>query len=194
MGTYYRYINFTREEFVSLCHLRDDGDKEGAALRCGSALVWLLLWPHSCGDGYRGRWSHQPGGRRWPHGGRSDDVRVVGDGEVSFEAIEDDFVDITPGVLQSMREQAPALVADFAPRTHDLRIVQRVYSPERHIHLVADPCSATCRCGWSSGLISGPLSGEEREHLLERAISRHLWDLDAAELLGTSGGSRGEAT
>lgn len=51
MGTYYRYVNYSREEFVCLSHLRDIGDKENAALCCAPALAWLIVQPRTCGDG-----------------------------------------------------------------------------------------------------------------------------------------------
>lgn len=45
MGTYYKYVNHTKREVVRLNDLRDGGDKWGAALACGDALVYLLC-PH----------------------------------------------------------------------------------------------------------------------------------------------------
>ena len=111
MGTYYRYVNYTRREFVDLSDLRDGGDKENAALYCGRALVWLLLWPRA-GDPYRGRWNPLVKG--------ADDIRIVSDGAHDFADMNDDgFLNISPGLLQSMRSAVPEMVAlaDTGART-----------------------------------------------------------------------------
>jgi len=165
MGAYYRYVNYTRGEFVCLSDLRGGGDKENAALYCAPALAWLLVWAHACGDGYRGRWA--------PQGitevSRADDVRIVTDGTVDFADMDDTFLNITPGLLQSMRTQAPGFVQDYQPRFHDMRLVQRVEKPIA-IYELADPVSATCKCGWKTG----PIYGASREHVLELAVAAHV--------------------
>lgn len=165
MGTYYRYVNYTREEFVHLSNLRDGGDRENAALYCAPALAWLIIWPHTCGDGYRGRWARQRGSGA----ARSDDVRIVGDGVVDFADMDDAFLNITPGLLQSMRDQVPELVEDYQPRFHDVQLVQRIKRPVARYEL-ADPVSAACKCGWKAG----PIYGESREHVLELTVAAHV--------------------
>jgi len=167
MGTYYRYVNYTRKEFVRLSDLRDGGDKENAVLYCAPALAWLLVWPHTCGDGYRGRWQSEV---------HADDVRIVGDGAVDFATMDEEFLNITPGLLQSMREQIPAFVEDYQPRGHDVRLVQRVADGNAGWDL-ADPVSASCKCGWKVG----PIYGESREHVLELAVSAHVNDMDGGD-------------
>lgn len=169
MGTYYRYVNYTRKEFVSLSSLRDGGDKENAVLYCAPALTWLLVWPHLRGDGYRGRWA-----RRHATGVSevvcADDVRIVSDGEHNFtDMVDEAFLNITPGLLQSMRVQVPAFVEDYQPRIHDVQLVQRVEKPIARYEL-ADPVSATCKCGWKTG----PIYGDSREHVLELTVANHV--------------------
>ncbi len=66
MGTYWQYVNHTKRECVSLSHLRDGGDKWGAALTCAPALVYLL-GTQSYGYDFEGRW-------------RTDKVEIVADG------------------------------------------------------------------------------------------------------------------
>jgi len=180
MGTYYRYVNFTRQEFVQPHGLDGAGDKEGPALSLAPALAWLLVWPHTCGDGYRGRWSH----RRdlSVRGDRAaDDVRIITDSEVDFSAldVDEDYLDITPGLLQSMREQVPGIVRDWRPRSHDVRLTQRVRDDRRAIYVLADPCRAVCSCGWDSGEIRG--QADDRERILERVTSNHVLELGPVE-------------
>lgn len=164
MGTYYRYVNYTRREFVGLSDLRDGGDKENAALYCAPALAWLLVWPYVCGDGYRGRWASE--GRH----AEASDVRIVTDGAHDFGDMEDaGFLNITPGLLQSMRVEIPSFVSDYHPRIHDVTLIQRVKRPIE-IYRLADPVSATCKCGWRVG----PIHGEAREHVLELTVAEHV--------------------
>jgi len=164
VGSYYRYVNYTRREFVGLSDLRNGGDKENAALYCAPALAWLLVWPHECGDGYRGRWAP-----RYVDGA-ADDVRIVTDGAHNFLDMDDaGFLNITPGLLASMRAGVPAFVADYQPRVHDVQLIQRVPEPVASYRL-SDPVSASCRCGWKTG----PIYGESREHVLELAVSHHV--------------------
>jgi|SRR6267378_638519 len=112
MGVYYCYVNYTRKEFVNLPDLRDGGSSENAALYCAPALAWLLVWPHVCGDGYWGRWA--PGGRH----GVADDVRIVTDSVHDFGDMEDaGFLNVTPGLLQSMRDQSTCLSGTRTGRT-----------------------------------------------------------------------------
>ena len=165
MGTYYRYVNYTRREFVGLSDLRDGGDKENAVLYCAPALAWLLVWPHTCGDGYRGRWASQSEA--------GDDVRIVGDGAVDFSGMDDTFLNITPGLLQSMRDQIPEFVEDYQPQRHDVRLVQRI-KDDLASYKLADPVSAACKCGWKVV----PLYGKGRERVLELAVSAHVNDDD----------------
>lgn len=170
MGTCYRYVNYTRREFVGLSDLRDGGDGENAALYCAPALAWLLVWPHELGDGYRGRWSPQY------IDGAADDIQIVTDGAHDFLNMDDaGFLNIAPGLLASMRAEIPALVADYQPRIHDVQLVQRVLGPVA-LYKLADPVSASCKCGWKTG----PIYGESREHVLELAVSHHVDD-DLAE-------------
>jgi hypothetical protein len=164
MGTYYRYVNYSRQEFVSLHGLRDGGDKENAALYCAPALAWLLVWRETCGDGYRGRWAPTLAGSV------ADDVRIVSDGAHDFTDMEDAaFLNITPGLLQSLRQRMPAFVEDYHPRIHDVTLVQRVITPT-YTYVLADPVSAACKCGWRCA----PIYGEERERVLELAVSHHV--------------------
>jgi len=182
VGTYYRYVNYTRQEFVALHGLRSGGDKEDAALRCAPALLYLITRPDPWGDGYRGRWASEEGrpertiGMRtggsiaWSRVRPIDDVRVVSDVAYDFGDMEEQLLNITPGVLQSMRDQVPALVADYHPGVHDVALVQRVLGPGALHRELADPVSASCRCGWSTG----PLRGEDRETVLEHAVAAHV--------------------
>lgn len=170
MGTYYRYANFTRREFFGLSDLREGGDKENAVLYCAPALAWLLLWPHACGDGYRGRWHG-----RW-HGRPAEDIRVVGDGEVDFydmthggtREFDEPFLNISPGLLQSMRTQVPGFVQDYHPRRHDVALV--VHEVKDGLYELLDAVRATCSCGWQCG----PLFGDNREQTLAWVVSDHV--------------------
>lgn len=183
MGTYYRYVNYTRGEFVELTDLWDGGSKESAALSCAPALAWLLVWPHWCGDGYRGRWA--PGDRRSP----ADDVRIVTDGAHDFGDMEDaGYLNITPGLLQSMRTEIPEFTQRYHPRGHDIQLAQRARAGA--IFQVCDPVSATCRCGW----VTGWISGESREYVLERAVSEHVVnEQDEDEAEAEAGEGRGQS-
>lgn len=178
MGTYYRYVNYTRQEFVSLSGLRAGGDKENAVLYCAPALLYLIAHRHALGDGYRGRWApvdQRPERPGRPPGGvaasrsTSDDVRVVSDAVYDFCDMDEEFLNITPGVLQSMRAQLPAFVEDYQPRIHDVTLVQRVMVPVFRYEL-AECVSATCKCGWRTG----PFRGEGRETILEHAVGAHV--------------------
>lgn len=165
MGTYYRYVNYTRREFVDLSDLRDGGDKESAALYCGPALVWLLLWPSSR-DPYRGRW--------YPRVEGPEDIRIVTDGAHDFPDMNDEFLNISPGLLQSMRSAVPGMVADYHPRLHDVTLVQRTPHPQHpHSMQVANPASATCSCGWQTGPIAVD-DEAERDRVLERVVASHV--------------------
>lgn len=166
MGTYYRYVNFTRKEFVSLSGLRAGGDKENAAIYCAPALAWLLVFPHSCGDGYRGRWHARP----------ADDVRVVTDGEFNFYDMDngdistfpEPFLNVTPGLLQSMRRQAAGFVGDYHPWPHD--VVLDMHDIKNGLYRLRDSVRATCLCDWQCG----PFFGENRDTTLERVVSDHV--------------------
>jgi len=159
MGTYYRYVNLTRQEFVGLSDLRRGGDKENAVLYCAPALAWLLMYPN--GDGYRGRWA---GGVH-----RSDDIRLVADNSYDFGEMDEKFLNITPGLLQSMRENVPWIVQDYAP-LHDVRLVQRVARDQGYGYELANQLSASCSCGWKVG----PIFGDSRETVLELAVADHV--------------------
>jgi len=170
MGTYYRYVNFTLGEFVSLSDLRDGGDKENAAIVCAPALAHLIVRPHLCGDGYRGRWcsfgADQP----------AYDVRIVTDGDFDFYEMEEGgvswakepFLNITPGLLQSLREVWPGIIEDYRPRVHDVRLLTHVKM--NGTYKLIDTVSASCKCGWRVGLIHG----ENREATLVRIVSDHV--------------------
>jgi hypothetical protein len=80
-------------------------------------------------------------------------------------------IEVTPGLLQSMRDQIPAFVEDYQPRRHDVRLVQRI-PDDLASYKLADTTSASCTCGWKVG----PIYGESREHVLELAVSAHVND------------------
>jgi hypothetical protein len=155
---------YTRGEFVNLPNLRDGGSGENIALLCAPTLAWLLVWPYTPSDGYRGRWS--PKVRHT----NADDVRIVTDSVHDFDDMEECFLNITPGLLQSMRTEIPELVREYRPRTHDVQLVQRTKGLADAIYRIPDSVSATCRCGWKTG----PIFGESREHVLELAVSEHV--------------------
>ena len=188
MGTYYRYVNYTRKEFVSLSDLRNGGDKENAALYCGPALIYLLRWPYTCGDGYRGRWYSRPKSVSLYTGkitgkiapvdrvqvNTNEDIRIVTDGEVDFFDMheEDLFLNITPGLLQSLRENEPGFVEMFdygKTRIHDVTIVTHEKRPT-WTHTLLDKVSASCKCGWKVG----PIFGDNRCETLTRIVSDHV--------------------
>jgi hypothetical protein len=79
------------------------------------------------------------------------------------------FLNITPGLLQSMRTEIPEFVKEYRPRTHEVQLVQRMRGAAG-LYRVSDTVSATCRCGWKTG----PIFGEAREHVLELAVSEHV--------------------
>jgi hypothetical protein len=163
MGTYYRYVNFTLHEFVGLSDLRDGGDKENAVLYCAPALAWLFVQPHTCGDGYRGRW------RPYVSAVPAHDVRIVSDGEYDFYDMEEDgFLNITAGLLQSMRAERPAFVEDYQPRLHDVQLTTHLV--ENGSYTLLDAVSATCKCGWKIG----PIHGDHRDETLIQIVSGHL--------------------
>lgn len=175
MGAYYRYVNYTRKEFVSLSGLRSGGDKENAALYCAPALAYLMLWPYTCGDGYRGRWYS-----RLDRTGDNDVIHIVTDGEFDFLDMDDggtrrfpdSFLNITPGLLQSLRENEPGFVEMFdfkTPRIHDVTLVTHEKSPT-WTHTLLDKVSASCKCGWKVG----PIFGDNRCETLTRIVSDHV--------------------
>jgi len=170
MGTYYRYVNFTLCEFVSLSDLRDGGDKENAAMYCAPALAHLLVSPDTCGDGYRGRW------RSYGADQPAHDVRIVTDGAFDFYDMQEGgvpwarepFLNITPGLLQSMRAAWPGITEDYRPAVHDVRLSTHVVKDG--LYKLLDSVSATCKCGWGIGLIHG----DHREETLVRVVSAHV--------------------
>lgn len=170
MGTYYRYVNFTLGEFVSLSDLRDGGDKENAAMYCAPALAHLLVSPDTSGDGYRGRW------RSYDADQPAHDVRIVTDSAFDFYDMEeggvawarDPFLNITPGLLQSMRAAWPWITVDYQPAVHDVKLSTHVV--KHGIYKLLDSVSATCKCGWGIGLIHG----DHREETLVCIISNHV--------------------
>ena len=170
MGTYYRYVNFTRGEFVSLSDLRDGGDKENAVLYCAPAIAWLLIPAHYSGDGYRGRW------RSYASDDPAHDVRVVSDASHDFCGMEDGgtrtfpegFVNITPGLLQSLRRECQAIVQDYQPRLHDVALTTHLRESGRYTLL--EEVSAACKCGWKVG----PIHGNNRDETLLRIVSDHV--------------------
>jgi hypothetical protein len=171
MGTYYRYVNYTRREFVSLSDLRDGGDKENAVLYCGPALAWLLVWPHTCGDGYRGRW------RSRAESAPAHDVRIVSDGSFDFTDMADEgFLNITPGLLQSMRTLCPGFVEDYQPRAHDVGLLTHIV--KNGSYSLLDAVSASCKCGWKVG----PIQGDHRLETLAQIISDHLGSRETRDL------------
>lgn len=170
MGTYYRYVNFTRREFVSLSDLRDGGDKENAVLYCGPALLWLLVYPHTCGDGYRGRW------RSWMTDHPAHDVRVISDATHDFYEMEeggtsrmpDRFLNITPGLLQSLRAAYPGITSDYEPHPHDVQL--STHANANGLYTPLEAVSANCKCGWKVG----PIHGEHRDETLLQIVSDHV--------------------
>jgi hypothetical protein len=170
MGTYYRYVNYTRREFVSLSDLRDGGDKENAVLYCAPALAWLIVQPHTCGDDYRGRW------RSYASTAPAHDVRIVSDASHDFydmeegdtESFPEGFLNITPGLLQSLRTEYPAFVADYQPRVHDVGLL--VHLVKNGTYKLLDEVSASCKCGWKVG----PIHGDHRDETLVRIVSDHV--------------------
>jgi hypothetical protein len=157
MGVYYRYVNFTRREFVGLSDLRDGGDKENAVVYCGPAIAWLIM-PPRIGDDFRGRWAYA----RYT----VQDIRVVSDGEHDFgEMDEDGFLNITPGLLQSFRMAWPEIAADYQPRIHDVQLSLRANGSS-----LLDAVSAACKCGWKVG----PLYGQNRDATLVQIVSDHV--------------------
>ncbi len=101
MGTHYRYVNYTRKEYLSLSDLRDGGDKVSALIYCSAALAWLLMPGWMRGDGYCGRWapvletrSRQDVDHKLTV---ANDIRVVPDYD-DWHHLEE-FVNISPGVL-----------------------------------------------------------------------------------------------
>lgn len=55
MGTYYRYVNRERKEFVDLHDAINCGHKEGAAYRAGAILVYLSM-PYERPPTWFGKW------------------------------------------------------------------------------------------------------------------------------------------
>lgn len=163
MGVYYRYVNFTRREFVDLSDLRDGGDKENAVLYCAPALAWLIVQPHTCGDGFRGRW------RSYAPANPAQDVRIASDATYDFYDMEEDgFLNITPGLLQSLRTACPAFVEDYQPRRHDVDL--QIHRVENGSYTLLDAVAASCKCGWKVG----PIHGDNRDETLLQVVSSHL--------------------
>jgi hypothetical protein len=170
MGTYYRYVNFTRREFISLSDLRDGGDKENAVLYCAPAFAWLLVVPYTCGDGYRGRW------RSYESAAPAHDIRIVSDASHDFYDMEAGgtssfpaaFLNITPGLLQSLRATQPGLVKDYQPRPHDVGL--SLHLVKDGVYTLLDAVSASCKCGWKVG----PIHGDHRDETLVRIVSDHI--------------------
>lgn len=181
MGVYYRYANFTRREFVSLSDLRDGGDKENAALYCAPVLAWLIVYPHTCGDGYRGRW------RPYESTTPADDVRIVTDSIYDFcdmeeggtQSFPEGFLNITPGLLQSLRAAYPGIVEDFQPCRHDVGLLTHLV--KNGSYALRDAVSASCKCGWKVG----PIHGDHRDETLLRIVSDHV-NSDHAKTEGRS--------
>lgn len=88
---------------------------------------------------------------------------------VDFDDMNETFLNVTPGLLQSMRDEVPELVKDYQPRFHDVQLVQRIKRPVE-IYELSDPVSATCKCGWRTG----PIYGESRERVLELTVAAHV--------------------
>jgi hypothetical protein len=169
MGTYYRYVNFTRHEFVSLSDLRDGGDKENAVLYCAPALAWLIVSPRTCGDGYRGRWSSYADVP-------SHDIRIVSDASHDFYDMEEggtptfpeSLLNITPGLLQSLRTEYPAFVENYQPAVHDVGLLTHL--AKSGVYELLPAVSASCKCGWKTG----PIHGDHRDETLVRIVSDHV--------------------
>lgn len=160
MGTYYRYVNYTRREYVGLSDLQNCGDKAMALVWCAPALAWLMMPMWMRGDGYCGRWAPD-GDFQWDSAhAKAHDIRFVPDYD-DWEHM-DGFINVAPGVLQSMRDRN--VNEDWFPQDHQIKLVQRVDKE------VPDKVSATCKCGWKVGPIAGP----RREHALEMLVSNHI--------------------
>ncbi len=83
MGTYYRYVNHTKKEFVDLTDLKPGGgDKMNAALHCGPALVYLMFPYGGEPEGFVGRWC-------------GDLVEIMGDQQNKSAFVEKRHIDPT---------------------------------------------------------------------------------------------------
>lgn len=112
MGNYYRFVNYSRREFVNLDEVRFGGTKNPRA--CGDALVFLME-PPGPGDRIRGSWSSAVI--------RNDDdqfnldltmrscprLAIVGCFDFEWSDIAD-YLDITPTLVEEMRSIAPPLL------------------------------------------------------------------------------------
>lgn len=115
MGTYYRYVNHTRREFVRLSGVRAGGDKTNAVVWCGGVLAYLMLPPSDLVE-YRGRWGSdvaRPGGalNRVMTLCDAQAVAIVSDGAMDFFEMEQPgsadyqgYVDITKPLVEDMRQ------------------------------------------------------------------------------------------
>jgi len=126
MGTYYKYVNHTRREYVDLSDLRGGGDKMNAVLWCGAVLGYLLMpgngeLQYDRPDCYQGRWhSSDVGGpmayqKPLPATASPQVVNVEADYEdwwmdiepkhhVGGSSVVVPYTNITAGVLTEMRE------------------------------------------------------------------------------------------
>jgi len=177
MGIYYRYANFTLKEYVSLSDLRDGGDKRNAVIHCAPALAWLISDSYNCDDGYHGRWRPQDSAPRAGHWLRAvqsapPDMRIISDNEYDWYDLDHDqgFLNISPGLLHSMRTQCPGVVEDWKPRVHDVDLSIHHISPSGATLELLDAVSASCKCGWKVG----PIYGDNREETLTRIVSNHV--------------------
>lgn len=163
MAIHYRYVNYTRQEYARLSDLGDWGDGHHALLGASRALAWLMMPDWANGDGYCGRWRSLGVGLEGAH-----NIRFVA-GYDLFEHM-DEFVNVSPGLLQSMRASGACADAGWRPPVHDVALAQRVPATGIAGFRLVDAVSATCTCGW----VLRPIRGHDRESTLERAVSRHV--------------------
>jgi len=125
MGTYYKYVNHTRREYVDLSDLRGGGDKMNAVLWCGSVLGYLLMpgegeLRYGRPDCYKGRWHSSNVGESMayqmplPAGASPQVVNVEADYEDWWSEIDPayaagsnvsvPYTNITDALLAEMRE------------------------------------------------------------------------------------------
>lgn len=117
MGTYYRFVNYTRREYVTLSRLRDGGDKENAVHHCADALTWLMFPCRSLDDTdrtCRGRWNRDARQTTdYPIEGPiyvmtgADVIAIVADHTFDEPEYCGGFVDISEHLRQELFEEDP---------------------------------------------------------------------------------------
>jgi hypothetical protein len=96
-------------------------------------------------------------------------VRIASDSTFDFYDLEEDgFLNITPGLLQSLRTECPSFVEDYHPRLHDVALVTHL--AKNGSYALLDAVAASCKCGWKAG----PIHGDHRDETLLQVVSSHL--------------------